>query len=79
MRKKSSTASAVSGRLWFVGYTPIKIIMVFMAKRKGGGGGRHYWLGCSFRASVLDVPKRVLSLKWMKLHNNIVSLSASLR
>ena len=76
MRKKSSTASAVSGRVWFVGYTPIKLIMVFMAKR---GGGRHYWLGRSFRASVLDVPKRVLSLKWMKLHNNIVSLSASLR
>lgn len=47
--------------------------------KKEGGGGRHYWLGCSFRASVLDVPKRVLSLKWMKLHNNIVSLSASLR
>ena len=64
----------MSGRVWVMGYTPIKIIMVFMAK-KGG----HYWLGCSFRASVLDVPKKVLSLKWMELHNNIASLSISLR
>ena len=45
----------------------------------GKKGGEALLVRVQFRASVLDVPKRVISLKWMKSHNNIVSLSASLR
>ena len=37
MRKEES-AGAMSGRVWVVGYTPIKIIMVFMAKKGGTVG-----------------------------------------
>ena len=52
--------------MWVVGYTPIKIIMVFMAKK-----GALLVKGVVFGHQSLVFQKRVLSVKWMELHNNI--------
>ena len=51
--------------MWVVGYTPIKIIMVFMAKKEA-----LLVKGVVFGHQSLMFQKRVLSVKWMELHNN---------
>ena len=48
-----------------MGYTPIKIIMVFMAKKEA-----LLVKGVVFGHQSLMFQKRVLSVKWMELHNN---------